>query len=50
MPGYHVSVKQKKYKNTIKLDNEIIGKELNKLIDESYETLKKINKSKNYFA
>jgi predicted DNA-binding protein (MmcQ/YjbR family) len=45
IPGYHVPLKQRKYKNTIRLDNEIIGKELNKLIDESYRTLiKKKNK------
>jgi predicted DNA-binding protein (MmcQ/YjbR family) len=41
IPGYHVPLKQRKYKNTIKLDNEKIGKELNKLIDESYGTLTK---------
>jgi predicted DNA-binding protein (MmcQ/YjbR family) len=40
-PGYHVPQKQKKYKNTIKLDNEEIGKEIYKLIDESYKTLLK---------
>jgi predicted DNA-binding protein (MmcQ/YjbR family) len=43
LPGYHVSLKQRKYKNTIKLDNEIIGNEIYKLIDESYETLMKKN-------
>ena len=46
LPGYHTPLKQRKYKNTIKLDNEIIGNEIYKLIDESYETLriKKIKK------
>ena len=39
IPGYHVPLKQRKYKNTIKLDNNIIGKEIYKLIDQSYETL-----------
>jgi len=39
LPGYHVPLKQRKYKNTIKLDNKIIGKEIKKLIDQSYETL-----------
>ena len=45
IPGYHVPLKQRKYKNTIKLDNNIIGKEVYKLIDESYKTL--LEKSKN---
>jgi predicted DNA-binding protein (MmcQ/YjbR family) len=39
LPGYHVPLKQRKYKNTIKLDNNIIGKIIYKLIDQSYETL-----------
>jgi predicted DNA-binding protein (MmcQ/YjbR family) len=39
LPGWHVPLKQRKYKNTIKLDNEIIGKEIYKLIDQSYATL-----------
>ncbi len=39
IPGYHVPLKQRKYKNTVKLDNNIIGKEIYKLIDQSYETL-----------
>jgi len=39
IPGYHVPLKQRKYKNTIKLDNNIIEKDIYKLIDESYETL-----------
>jgi predicted DNA-binding protein (MmcQ/YjbR family) len=39
IPGYHVPLKQRKYKNTIKLDNNIIGKVIYKLIDQSYETL-----------
>jgi predicted DNA-binding protein (MmcQ/YjbR family) len=42
IPGYHVPLKQRKYKNTIKFDNNIIGKEIYKLINQSYETL--INK------
>ena len=49
LPGYHVPLKQRKYKNTIKLDNNIIGKEVYKLIDQSYETLlnKKVYKKAN---
>lgn len=39
IPGFHVPLKQRQYKNTIKLDNKIIGKELKNLIDLSYETL-----------
>ena len=39
VPGYHVPLKQRKYRNTIKLDNKIIGKEIKKLIDQSYETI-----------
>jgi predicted DNA-binding protein (MmcQ/YjbR family) len=41
LPGYHVPLKQRRFKNTIKLDNEIIGKMIYKLIDESYDTLTK---------
>ena len=40
IPGYHVPLKQRKYKITIRLNNNIIGKEIYKLIDQSYETLK----------
>jgi predicted DNA-binding protein (MmcQ/YjbR family) len=39
IPGYHVPLKQRRFKNTIKLNNNIIGKEIYKLIDQSYETL-----------
>jgi predicted DNA-binding protein (MmcQ/YjbR family) len=40
IPGYHVPLKQRKHKNTIKLDNDMMDKELYKMIDESYETLR----------
>ncbi len=40
IPGYHVPLKQRRFKNTILLNNEEITKKLLfNLIDESYETL-----------
>lgn len=39
IPGYHVPLRQRKFKNTVLLNGEISEKEIKKLIDLSYENL-----------
>ena len=45
LPGYHVPLRQRKYKNTILLQSEIGFSEIKKMIDHSYETLCKKKKN-----
>jgi predicted DNA-binding protein (MmcQ/YjbR family) len=40
LPGYHVPLRQRKYKNTLLLDKEIEKNVVLEMIDHSYNTLK----------